>query len=164
VLYAKIEFARAPPGIAGNGSWKGSPEHVDLCQEPCSQHPKEFGPGKILQPGILPAAIKVREIAGLKCADWCVGPTGVDTMHLRYWQRSPSFVEIHATYTSSRYGGLLVWWHTYTSDVAHWRDIDDEVWKLVAQWNLLDNAESATGQHGHHARIVATRNAPPKSS
>ena len=92
---------------------------------------------------------KAREIAGLKCADWCVGPAGVDTVHLRYWQRGPSFVEIHASYTSSRYGGLLVWWHTYTSDISHWRDVDDEVWRLVAQWNLLDNAESATGQHAN---------------
>ncbi len=89
------------------------------------------------------------EIAGLKCAEWCVGPTGVDTVQLRYWQRGPSFVEIHASYTSSRYGGLLVWWHTYTSDISHWRGIDDEVWRLVAQWNLLDNAESANGRHAN---------------
>jgi len=87
-------------------------------------------------------------IAGLKCAGWCSGPNGSDTVKLKYWQRTASFVEIQASYDSARYGGLSVWWKCFTSDISHWRDIDDEVWKLVAQWNLLDNAESArAGSH-----------------
>jgi hypothetical protein len=89
-----------------------------------------------------------REIAGLRCADdWCSGPKGPDMVSLRYWQRSASFVEIQASYNSARYGGLSVWWKSFTSDISHWRDIDDEVWKLVAEWNLLDTAEGAAGRH-----------------
>ena len=92
---------------------------------------------------------EAHEIAGLKCAGWCSGPKGSDTVTLNYWQRSAAIVEIQAHYNSVRYGGVSVWWKSFTSDISHWRDIDDEVWKLVAQWNLLDNAERAAGQHAN---------------
>jgi hypothetical protein len=84
---------------------------------------------------------RARQIAGLMCADWCWGSNGPDKVSLRYWQRSTSFVEIHAYYESTRYGGLTVWWKSFTSDISHWRDIDDEVWKLIAEWKLSDTAE-----------------------
>jgi hypothetical protein len=85
---------------------------------------------------------EAHEIYGLKCDFWCMGLKGPDTVKLRYWERGPSFVEIQAFYKSNRYGGTQVWWKTFTSDLAHWRDIDDEVWRLIADWNLSGETEA----------------------
>jgi hypothetical protein len=84
-------------------------------------------------------AAAAREIGNLKCARWCEGFNGFETVKLRYWQRG-GFVEIHASYESNRYGGLQVYWTTNVSDLSQWQSIEHEIWKLVADWSVLDNA------------------------
>jgi len=92
-----------------------------------------------------------REVGGLSCL---VPKGGVTMFHcsetttqngdgvkLDYRQLNASFVVIQADYTSSRYGGIHVYWKTVTSDVSHWRDIDEEVWKLISEWNLLNKGQ-----------------------
>jgi hypothetical protein len=82
-------------------------------------------------------AAAAREIGGLKCVAWCEGFNGFETVQLRYWQRN-GFVEIHARYESNRYGGLQVYWTANVSDLSKWQAIEHEIWKLVAEWNVLD--------------------------
>jgi hypothetical protein len=82
-------------------------------------------------------AAAAREIGGLRCASWCNGFNGFETVSLRYWQRD-GFVEIHASYNTKRYGGLQVYWSTNVSDLSQWQSIEHEIWKLVAEWSVLD--------------------------
>jgi hypothetical protein len=84
-------------------------------------------------------AAAAREIDSLRCAGWCQGFNGFETVSLRYWQRD-GFVEIHANYNSKRYGGLQVYWTTNVSDLSQWQSIEKEIWKLVAEWSVLGNA------------------------
>jgi hypothetical protein len=56
------------------------------------------------------------------------------------------FVRIDAVYTSKRYGGILVYWQVWTLDVAHGRDIDQAIWKSLAEWNLLGDPSSVMEQ------------------
>lgn len=87
-----------------------------------------------------------REIAGLTCSVYCWrGHSGdSDFLQLKYQGLNRSFIKIYAEYWSPRYGGTNMHWETVTSDLSHWRDIDDEVWKLIADWNLLNNVEAQT--------------------
>ena len=84
-------------------------------------------------------AAAAREIGGLRCASWCEGFNGFETVSLRYWQRD-GFVEIHASYNSKRYGGLQVYWTTNVSDLSQWQSIEHEIWKLIDEWSVLGNA------------------------
>jgi hypothetical protein len=83
-------------------------------------------------------AAAAREIGGLRCASWCEGFNGFETVNLSYWQRQ-GFVEIHASYNSKRYGGIQVYWSTNVSDLSQWQSIEHEIWKLVAEWSVLGN-------------------------
>jgi len=56
--------------------------------------------------------------------------------------RSP-FVLIDADYESSHYGGIHVYWMVWTSDVVHARDIDQAIWKSLAEWNLVNEPRSS---------------------
>lgn len=78
-----------------------------------------------------------RAISGLRCANWCEGFNGFETVSLRYWQRD-GFVEIHASYNTKRYGGLQVWWRANVSDLSQWQSIEREIWERVAEWRVLD--------------------------
>ena len=93
-----------------------------------------------------------REIAGLTCIvpkipyyAWfsCSGPRSGDSklVKLRFTQENAHFVLILADYASSRYGGVHVFWKALTSDISHWRNIDDEMWRLLTDWNLPRNAD-----------------------
>jgi hypothetical protein len=92
-----------------------------------------------------------REVAGLTCVvpkipyyPWffCSGPrsVGSELVKLQFKQENSSFVLILADYSSSRYGGTRIYWKTVISDISHWRDIDQEMWRLLADWNLLGSA------------------------
>ncbi len=83
-------------------------------------------------------ALAAQETDGLRCDYWCEGFNGFETVHLRYWQRD-GFVQIHASYESKRYGGLLVYWTTNVRDLSQWQSIEHEIWKLVADWSVLGN-------------------------
>lgn len=89
-----------------------------------------------------------REIAGLTCSAYCwKGQSGdSDFVQLKYEVLNPSFIQIYAAYWSPRYGGTGMHWQVVISDLSHWRDIDDEVWKLIADWNLLNNVEAQADQ------------------
>jgi len=97
-----------------------------------------------------------REIAGLTCIvpqipyyPWffCSGPRSGDSkpVKLQFTQKSAQFVLILADYDSSRYGGVQVFWKALTSDISHWRNIDDEMWRLLTDWNVLPLTESQAG-------------------
>jgi len=95
-----------------------------------------------------------RDIAGLTCPiskhvgelSHCSGkrnPSDLDVVKLRYNDHSASsFILIQSDYVSSRFGGILVYWQAWTSDVSHWRDIEDAIWKHVAEWNLLSTGRA----------------------
>jgi hypothetical protein len=98
-----------------------------------------------------------REIGGLTCLVpkmrsfpyiECSGsrPGDSDLVKLRFKQVNASFVLLQADYASSRYGGIHVYWQTTTSDVSHWRDVEEEVWRLLTDWDLLNTTESQPGQ------------------
>jgi hypothetical protein len=98
-----------------------------------------------------------REIGGLKCLVpkmrsfpyiECSGsrPGDSDLVKLRFKQVNASFVLLQADYASSRYGGIHVYWQTTTSDVSHWLDVEEEVWRLLTDWDLLNTTESQPGQ------------------
>jgi hypothetical protein len=81
------------------------------------------------------------QVSGLTClrGGCSAARTGdSDIVSLKYQELSGSLVAIYAGYNSRRYGGSQLWWQTVTSDLAHWRDIDDEVWRLIDDWNLLN--------------------------
>ena len=90
------------------------------------------------------------QVSGLTCIrgyEWCsaVRPGDSDVVRLKYQRLNDSGVAIYTGYASHKYGGSSMWWWTVTSDLAHWRDIDDEVRKRIAEWNLLSNSEGQTG-------------------
>lgn len=102
-------------------------------------------------------AREIREIAGLRCrfpklglATYCTNgePGNPDSLQLNVWPRNASFFEIKAYYFSSKYGGMSVSWQTLTSDVSHWRDIEATMWRLIADWNLLDRKEDQAAAAG----------------
>lgn len=46
--------------------------------------------------------------------------------------------QMTARYFSKRYDGVEVSWRTNTKNLPHWREIDDQVWKFLADWNVAD--------------------------
>ena len=86
--------------------------------------------------------------------DWqCLGKRhegGAPEIFFKYSEFPPDrrFVQIYANYYSTKYGGIDVNWHTVTSSVSNWREIDDEVWKHLDEWNLeraTEHLHAATG-------------------
>jgi hypothetical protein len=65
------------------------------------------------------------------------GDPDVTRVRLKLDTPATHFVLIQADYLSSKYGGIRVYWQTWTSEVSHWRDIDTAVIKNIADWNLL---------------------------
>jgi hypothetical protein len=53
------------------------------------------------------------------------------------------FVWIDAEYRSMRYGGLHVCWNVWTLDLAHALDIDQAIWRSIAEWNLVKKNDTA---------------------
>jgi hypothetical protein len=49
--------------------------------------------------------------------------------------------QVSTEYYSRRYGGIDVDWHTNVKNLAHWREIDAQVWKFMAAWNQARAAE-----------------------
>jgi hypothetical protein len=54
------------------------------------------------------------------------------------------FVRLKGDYPSSKYGRIHIYWSTWTSDMSHGIDIDKAVWRTLAEWNLLPEAETQT--------------------
>jgi len=92
-----------------------------------------------------------RETAGLTCSVYCWKGNPFrdpDFKQLKYQNLNSSFIQIYADYWSPKYGGTTMSWEVVTSDLSHWSAIDDEVWKRVAEWNLLKEDHPNASQAG----------------
>jgi hypothetical protein len=70
-----------------------------------------------------------------------------DFMSVRYGKYAATpFVLVIADYSSIRYGGIHVFWKTWTLDPSHIPDIDETIWKSIDEWNLLNNSTRAREQ------------------
>jgi hypothetical protein len=68
-------------------------------------------------------------------------------MRVRYGRYAATpFVLVIADYPSIRYGGIHVFWKTWTLDPSHIPDIDEVIWKSIDEWNLLKNVTPAHEQ------------------
>ena len=47
-----------------------------------------------------------------------------------------SFPMLRANYVSRRYGGLRIAWRTHVRNLPRWQDIDAQIWKFIAAWNV----------------------------
>ena len=96
-----------------------------------------------------------REFGGLTCytpkppnpfSD-CSGkrePSDPDIVDLRYRDYAATpFVLVQAQYTSTRYGGIDVYWQAWILGVSHALDIDATIWKSIEKWNLESTAKTA---------------------
>ena len=84
--------------------------------------------------------------AGKRGALFCSGhrtSSDADTIKFRTSanENTTPFVWIDAEYRSTLYGGIHVYWQVWTLDLAHAIDIDEAIWRSLAEWNLLDRAE-----------------------
>jgi hypothetical protein len=43
---------------------------------------------------------------------------------------------IQTDYFSKRYGGIEIAWRTNAKNLPRWRDIDAQIWKFIASWNV----------------------------
>jgi hypothetical protein len=95
-----------------------------------SEGPREIG-------GLTCFVPKMRSFPYIACSGSRPGDS--DVVKLRFKQVSASFVLLQANYASSRYGGIHVYWQTTTSEVSHWREVEEEIWRLLTDWNVLSN-------------------------
>jgi hypothetical protein len=54
-----------------------------------------------------------------------------------------SFPTFQARYFSRRYGGVRIEWRAHVSQLAHWREIDARIWKLIDAWKAAPAAAEA---------------------
>jgi len=47
-----------------------------------------------------------------------------------------SFPMLRANYFSRRYGGVRIAWRTHVRNLPRWQDIDAQIWKFIAAWNV----------------------------
>ena len=95
-----------------------------------------------------------QEIDGLTCLIPVVGVewtncfssrknSGSGVARLRYRRGyGTSFVLIQADYAAPRYGGVHVYWQTWTSDITHAMSIDNEIWESLGAWNIESAARA----------------------
>jgi hypothetical protein len=50
---------------------------------------------------------------------------------------------MRADYFSKSYGQVAIAWWTNANNLSHWRDIDTQVWKFMAAWNVAGLKKSA---------------------
>jgi hypothetical protein len=95
-----------------------------------------------------------REFGGLTCHtpkpplpfSYCSGkrePSDPDIVDLQYRDYAATpFVLVQAQYTSTRYGGIDVYWQAWILDVSHALEIDAAIWKSIENWNLESTAQA----------------------
>jgi HlyD family secretion protein len=95
-----------------------------------------------------------QEMYGLKCYP------GILTRLICYGRRDPvsnenillqvdvppygpatRFPLIQAHYFTPLYGGLTVAWRTNAKNLSQWREIDMQIWKFIASWNVANSAD-----------------------
>ena len=47
-----------------------------------------------------------------------------------------SFPMLRANYFSRRYGGVRIAWRSHVRNLPRWQDIDAQIWKFIAAWNV----------------------------
>jgi hypothetical protein len=50
---------------------------------------------------------------------------------------------IRANYFSRRYGGVRIAWRTAVRNLPRWHDIDAQIWKMIAAWNVAPGPAAA---------------------
>ena len=90
------------------------------------------------------------EVGALTCTQsYCYGSANKnkpDVPRFNYHKYAyTSFVLVQGDYPSSRYGRIHVYWQAWTSDISHGTDIDDTVWKTLAEWNVPALKEPQSG-------------------
>lgn len=55
------------------------------------------------------------------------------------WVRFPL---MRTKYFSPKYGGLEISWQAHVKYLPHWREIDAEIWKNIARWNIAPRDQS----------------------
>jgi len=48
-----------------------------------------------------------------------------------------------ARYYSRRYGGVRIEWRAHMSQLAHWREIDTQIWRFIDAWKIAGPAPAA---------------------
>jgi hypothetical protein len=100
-----------------------------------------------------------QEMDGLKCYP------GIPTRLICYGPRDPvsnedillqvdvppygpatRFPLIQAHYFTPLYGGLTVAWRTNAKNLSQWREIDMQIWKFIASWNVAKSADIHVNQ------------------
>jgi len=80
----------------------------------------------------------------------CFGPRGTQsgeqimlTALAPPYPADVSFPMFQARYFSRRYGGVRIEWRAHMSQLAHWREIDARIWKLIDAWKVAPAAADA---------------------
>jgi hypothetical protein len=95
-----------------------------------------------------------QEMGGLKCYP------GIPTSLICYGRRDPVTNEdillqvdvppygpgtrsplIQARYFTPVYGGLTIAWRANAKNLSQWREIDAQVWKFIASWNVANSVD-----------------------
>ena len=99
-----------------------------------------------------------REQYGLRCYPGrvltgritCFGPRGAEpgeeimlTALVPPYPAEAGFPMFQARYYSKRYGGVRIEWRAHVSQIAHWREIDERIWKLIEAWRVAPAAPAA---------------------
>jgi hypothetical protein len=92
------------------------------------------------------------EVGALTCTrSYCYGSRNETELYVpRFTYHKyayTSFVLVQGDYPSSRYGRIHVYWQAWTSDISHGMEIDETVWKTLAEWNALPITETQTEPH-----------------
>jgi hypothetical protein len=78
------------------------------------------------------------------------------TMPVAPYPEGVTFPELQARYFSRGYGGVRIAWRTHVSNLPRWHEIDAQIWKFVAEWNVAPPPGAATPA----AAAPATESAP----
>ena len=57
------------------------------------------------------------------------------------------FPMMRVRYSTKKYGGLEIIWWSHVQNLSRWREIDGEVWKHIAAWNVAPTKAPATITH-----------------
>jgi hypothetical protein len=57
------------------------------------------------------------------------------------WPPNP---QMQARYFSRQYGGVELVWRTSTANMADWRQIDSQIWKMISNWNTAESDGKTT--------------------
>ena len=102
-----------------------------------------------------------RELYGLRCYPGrlfvnrltCFGRRGAEpgedimlTVLVPPYPADAGLPMFQARYFSRRYGGVRIEWRAHVSQLAHWREIDARVWKLIDAWKVAPAAAGAASR------------------